>query len=210
MWDIVCPPCCYLLQKNPHLKNFMDVFFVVVVLDIIVTPWTNFKSLLESCQKHNVYRTPKRKCNCHLRMLLPWPGSPLKLGWFDWRFPAIKGRPKAEKNLIPECSVIKSHKHLKTGLYKRKHHETLTSTFPSPANNTSLTGLIYLDPLVKIAKDKEDFTGRLNKYQILSLSAYLHISHLLSFELRKLKGVRSGADNFHFPNSPWIAPRSFQ
>lgn len=152
--------------------------------DTIITPQTNFKSLLESCQKHNLCRPPERKCNWHLRMLLPWPGSPLKLGWFDWKFPAIKGRPKAEKKIIPECSVIKSHKQLKAGLYKWKHHATLTSTAPSPANKTSLTGLIFLDPLVKIVKDKEDFTGRLDKYPILSLSAYLHISHLLSFELQ--------------------------
>lgn len=80
--------------------------------------------------------------------------------------------------------MIKSHKHPKTGQYKRKHHETLTRTAPSPAKNTSLAGLIFLDPLVKIAKDKEDFTGRLNKYQIMSLSAYLHISHLLRFKLK--------------------------
>lgn len=71
-------------------------------------------------------------------------------------------------------------------------------------------GLIFLDPLVKIAKDKEDFTGRLNKYQIMSLSVYLHTSHLLSFKLEGKKGVGSGAANLHFLNSCWNPHRSTQ
>lgn len=104
--------------------------------------------------------------------------------------------------------MVKSHKQLKIGLYKEKHWETLKSASPSPVNNTFLTGLIFLDPPIKIAKDKEDFTDRLNKCQFMALTVYLHTSHLLSFKLEGNKGiVGSGATNLHFLNSCWIPPR---
>lgn len=61
---------------------------------------------------------------------------------------------------------------------------------------------MFLDPVVKIAKDKEDFTGRLNKQYIMSLSVYLHTSHLLSFQLKGKKSswFRSCQPAFSLPH----------
>lgn len=44
----------------------------------------------------------------------------------------------------------------------------------------------------------------------MSLSVYLHTSHLFSFKLEGKKGVGSGAANPHFLNSSWILPRTTQ
>lgn len=84
----------------------------------------------------------------------------------------------------------------------------MKSASPSPINNTFWTGLIFLDSRIETAKDKEDFTDRLNKCQFMALTVYLHTSHLLSFKLENNKGiVGSEATNLHFPNSCWIPPR---
>lgn len=84
----------------------------------------------------------------------------------------------------------------------------MKSVSPSPINNTFWTGLMFLDSPIEIAKDKEDFTDRLNKCQFMAVTVYLHTSHLLSFKLENNKSiVGSGATNLHFLNSCWIPPR---